>query len=456
MRTSDQHIEPKAVEGTAHDGAAPENEIAADRAGMDYHEGNGLSWRQALSILDEINSRLPSYLHGIERLDMISRIVASFSHEHRQVIRLFMTRILFELRRLEGSDVDLGSHGATGKIWFRIHGEKQPVDSLPPLPGSHADIFIMSLLTENQRTLLLKMRSLDFSYETHFNSSRQRYRATAYFDLEALALNMRAINATVFPFSVYGFHPAVARLMSLEHTKEGLILITGITGSGKSTTLDAIIDMNNRRTQSHIIIIGAPIEYIHTPMRSIVRHREVGLDVLSFKEGTVQALRQDPDIVVIGEMRDPETIMAALEITDSGHKVFSTLHTSSAVESIDRIVAECPVNEQERVRLRLADVLRIIVSQKLLPSTDGKRVLATEIVNVTAPVRAAIKNGNTGEIYQMITEGSQHGMHTMEQDLRRLVKKHIIRPEDAMNYANNKKRMHQLLNTKNLISEAMP
>lgn len=455
MRASDQHTEPvQTVEETIHDIPALDSETDAGLQSTEQHEGNGLSWQQALALLDEINKRLPVYLLGIERLDMIARIMASFSHEHRQILRLFMTRILYELRRLEGSDVDLGSHGAMGKIWFRIHGDKQPVDSLPPLPAPHADIFIMGLLTENQRKLLLKTRSLDFSYETHFNSSRQRYRATAYFDLEALALNMRAINATVLPFNSYGFHPSVARMMSLEHTKEGLILITGITGSGKSTTLDAIIDMNNRRTQSHIIIIGAPIEYIHTPMRSIIRHREVGLDVLSFKEGTVQALRQDPDIVVIGEMRDPETIMAALEITDSGHKVFSTLHTSSAVESIDRIVAECPVNEQERVRLRLADVLRIIVSQKLLPSTDGKRILATEIVNVTAPVKAAIKNGNTGEIYQMITEGRQYGMHTMEQDLRRLVKKHLIRPEDAMNYANNKKRMHQLLNTKNLIREA--
>jgi twitching motility protein PilT len=166
---------------------------------------------------------------------------------------------------------------------------------------------------------------------------------------------------------------------------------------------------------------------------------------MSFKQGTIEALRQDPDIIIIGEMRDPDTIMAALEVADSGHKVLSTLHTSSAIESIDRIIGEVPPIEQERVRNRLADILRCVISQKLVPSLDGKRVLAKEVMVMTPSIRAAIKNNNTGEIYQMIAEGAEFGMITMEQDLRRLYLERKISLETAINYANNKRRMQQLL-----------
>jgi twitching motility protein PilT len=222
-------------------------------------------------------------------------------------------------------------------------------------------------------------------------------------------------------------------------------LITGVTGSGKSSTLDSIIDANNRSMDAHIVIIGAPIETVHTPKRSIVRHREVGRDVLSFKDGVVQALRQDPNIIVIGEMRDPDTIMTALEITDSGHKVFSTLHTASAVESIDRIIGEMPTGEQERTRIRLADTLNCIVSQKLVPNSSGTRTLAKEVLLITSAVRAAIRNGNTGEIYQIIFESAEYGMITLEQDLLRLVRQRIITSDTAVHFANNKKRIEELL-----------
>ena len=168
--------------------------------------------------------------------------------------------------------------------------------------------------------------------------------------------------------------------------------------------------------------------------------------MLSFKEGATQALRQDPDIIVIGEMRDPDTILTALEITDSGHKVFSTLHTSSAVESIDRIIGEVPPIEQERVRNRLADVIRCVMSQKLVPSLDGKRYLAKEIMVATPSVKAAIKNNNTSEIYQMMSESSEQGMVTMEQDLKRLYLAKKVSLETAINFANNKRRLQQILN----------
>ena len=199
------------------------------------------------------------------------------------------------------------------------------------------------------------------------------------------------------------------------------------------------------RYRLHVVIISAPVEFVHKSNKCIIRHREVGRDVLTFKEGVIQALRQDPDIIVIGEMRDPDTILAALEVTDTGHKVFSTLHTSSAVESIDRIIAEVDPNEQERVRNRLADVLVAVVSQKLIPSLDGKRILAKEVLIVTPSVRAAVKNNNTSEIYMMINQGQQQGMITMEQDLKRLYQMKKISLENAMGYSNNKTRMQQIL-----------
>jgi twitching motility protein PilT len=235
------------------------------------------------------------------------------------------------------------------------------------------------------------------------------------------------------------------RAVSHNYVKFGLCLITGITGSGKSSTLDAIIDYHNKIDPAHIVIIASPLEFVHKSNVSMIRHREVGRDVLSFKEGVVQSLRQDPDIVVIGEMRDPDTIMAALELTDTGHKVFSTLHTSSAVESIDRIIAEVHPSEQDRVRNRLADVLVSVISQKLVPTTTGKVALAKEVLIMNPSVKAAIKNNNTSEIYMMINQGGQVGMNTMEQDLKRLYIQKKISLENAMAFANNKIRMQQIL-----------
>ena len=400
----------------------------------------------AMKVLEFVVRDMPPHYFGTEKQEFIAAKLAAIDEKAIAVLRLFYERILARMRALEASDIDLGSFGTKGRIWFRVHGNKLPQADLPELQSPFADVLIQSLLMPRQRESLVERRSLDFSYNVEEDGERYRYRGTAYFDLDAVGMNMRAITAKIRLYSSYSFHPNITNIVNLKNTKEGLILVTGITGSGKSTTLDAIIDANNNSVDAHIIIIGAPIEYVHTPARSVIRHREVGRDVMSFKDGTVQALRQDPDIVMIGEMRDPETIMAALEITDSGHKVFSTLHTSSAVESIDRIIGEVPPVEQDRVRNRLADVLKLVVSQKLVPTVDRKRALAKEVLIVTPSVRAAIKNGNTGEIYQMITEGGALGMVTMEQDLYRLYKSNSISIDEALNYANNKKRLRQLIN----------
>ncbi len=401
---------------------------------------------EAQKLLKNLATQLPTTVTGLERQMMIGDVLARMDESDKQRLRALMNYFLNKMLSVSASDIDMGGYGSQGTIWFRVYGSKKPEKTLGQYSPDENNFLIQSILGERQRTFLYENRNLDFSHMLYLeNGEFRRFRADAYFDLDQLALNMRAISNTVRAYKGLELHQNVTRVLSLAGTKEGLCLVTGITGSGKSSTLDSIIDANNHAVDAHIVIIASPIEYVHKSDRCIIRHREIGRDVLSFKDGAIQALRQDPDIIMIGELRDPETIMTALEITDSGHKVFSTLHTASAVESIDRIIGETPPVEQERVRNRLADTLRCVMSQKLVPSLDGKRVMAKEVMLGMPSVRAAIKNNNTGEIYQMISEGVDQGMITMEMDLKRLYLQKKISLENALNYANNKRRMQQLL-----------
>lgn len=398
--------------------------------------------RSAKFVIDQI----PASERGLEYHQQIGEHVSALDQEVRNNLQHILDKYLLDMYSNEASDIDLGGAGCRGKIWYRIHGRKSPVKMEEYLSVKETDVLLHNAITPSQRAMLLKDKNLDFSYTIEKeDGTGLRFRADMYFDLDHLALNMRKIDAEIRPFKGLNVHPEIAKALSLKYYKYGLTLVTGITGSGKSSTLDTIIDANNRTVESHIVIVASPVELIHEPVRSVVRHREVGRDVPTFKEGAVQALRQDPDIIVIGELRDPETIMTALEITDSGHKTFGTLHTSSAMESIERIVGEVPPEEQNRVKSRLADVLTCVISQKLVSSLDGRRVMAKEVLLATTAVRAAIRNDNVNEIYQMMAEGGEIGMMTMEQDLKRLFQTGKISREEAVNNANNKKRFLQLI-----------
>ncbi|MDZ4182001.1 MAG: ATPase, T2SS/T4P/T4SS family, partial [Candidatus Cloacimonadaceae bacterium] len=331
------------------------------------------------------------------------------------------------------------------QVWVRVYGVKKPVSEYGEISNLETSAIILSWLSKNQKQILFRDLSVDFSLATTIDEIEARFRGTAYFDRGYLCANFRRVNEKLYSMESLGIPKPIVDRMNLKMEKTGLILITGITGSGKSTTLDAIIDMNNQQNAAHIVIIAHPIEFVHESKLCLVRHREVGVDVRSFEFGAIEALRQDPDIIMVGEMRDPLTISTVLEITDSGHKAFTTLHTSSAIDSIHRIIAEFPSEEQERIRNRLADVLSVTMSQKLVPTVDNKLVMAKEILSVDSSVRAAIRNKNIGEIYQMMIEGRKYGMCTLEQDLQELFKRGIITNKTAMNYANNKKRMLQLL-----------
>jgi len=396
-------------------------------------------------IIQKIGTGIPDNLSGVDRQKAIGEKINNVNYEDRTVLRKFLENAMSKMSENDASDIDLGGYGCKGVVWYRIHGVKTPDEQFGQFNQTETDILCQNLLTVSQMTHLYDNRNLDFSYQIETDGKMFRYRADMYFDFDHLALNCRFISDEIRPFKNLNFHPNVVKALSLMTDKQGLTLVTGITGSGKSTTLDSIIDANNKTIDAHIIIIASPIETVHKSIRCIMRHREVGRDVHSFKAGAIQALRQDPDIIVIGEMRDPDTIITALEITDSGHKVFSTLHTASAVESIDRIIAECPPAEQERVRERLADTLKCVISQKLVSTVDGKRTLTKEVMLITPSIKAAIKNNNTGEIYQMINEGKEMGMNTMEQDLFRLVNEGTISTQEAENFANNKKRLQELL-----------
>jgi len=398
----------------------------------------------ALSFAVEINSLVPFYLNGIDMCMVMDAWFAEHPQAKDECVTV-LKKLLIQMKNYNASDLDIGAPGCGETVWLRTYGVKKPIPDLGLFTLPEVTALILCWLHPNQKRILYDNKSIDFSVSILDDDSFQRFRGTVYFDRFYPAANFRRVNPKIFPLESLSLPAPIMEKIDLHYEKKGLILLTGITGSGKSTTLDSIIDLNNKHNQSHIVIIANPIEYVHPSIKSIVRHREVGVDTESFQHGAIEALRQDPDIIVVGEMRDASTISTVLEITDSGHKTFSTLHTSSATDSVHRIVAEFPPEEQERIRNRLADVLSVIISQKLVPTVDNKLVLAKEILNVDSSVQAAIRNKNIGEIYQMMIEGRKIGMTTMEQDLQRLYKSGLITNRTAMNFANNKTRMMQLL-----------
>jgi twitching motility protein PilT len=310
---------------------------------------------------------------------------------------------------------------------IRVRGHLERLEGLEPLvPEDTQQLLYRVLSSEQQKQLEIK-RQLDFAYGI---PGLARFRVNVFFQREALGAAFRLIPHDIKSLEELGLPSS---LHSLTEKPRGLVLVTGPTGSGKSTTLAAIVDEINRTRPDHILTIEDPIEFVHKHKRCVVNQREIGPDAVSFGEALRAALRQDPDVILLGEMRDLETISTALTAAETGHLVFGTLHTQSASSTVDRIIDVFPAAQQEQVRIQIAGSLQGVVTQALLPTADGQgRVAALEVLYPDDAVRNLIRQGKVEQIYSIMQTGTSKGMQTMEQALSELVLRRIITADVAM------------------------
>lgn len=318
--------------------------------------------------------------------------------------------------RARASDVHLT---ANHPPLMRVDGDLAPISGhMEPTSANWLEGAIGGILSADQVAEFRQHGEVDLSIAV---PDVARFRVNVFRQLGQVAVALRFIADKTKPLEELGV-PAVAR--DLVMRPRGLVLVTGPTGSGKSTTLSAMIDIVNRTKPAHIVTVEDPVEFQHTSKRSLIHQREIGSDTASFSEALRRVLRQDPDIILIGELRDPVSISTALTAAETGHLVLSTLHTQSAAKSINRIVDAFPPDQQTQVRTQLGDTLQGIVTQTLLPmAQSGGRVIATEVLINTPAIANLIREGEVSQIYSMLQAGGALGMHTLDQDLRRLVEK---------------------------------
>jgi twitching motility protein PilT len=311
---------------------------------------------------------------------------------------------------------------------MRVHGALQAIDQ-EPLSSEAIGELVKQLLTPERQKLLAAMEEVDFAINWH---DRCRFRANAYVQRGSPAIALRVI-----PYEIPRMEdillPPVAQ--DLVKQRQGLVLVTGPTGAGKSTTLAAMVDWINTNLACHIITIEDPMEYVHRHKRSIVDQREVGVDTKSFSSALRAALREDPDVVLLGEMRDLETIRTAVTVAETGHLVFATLHTNDTSQAIDRIIDVFPGDQQQQIRVQLAATLSAVIYQQLLPRRDAGQAAAYEVLIANQAVRNMIREGQTRQIRNVITTSSQVGMQTLEKSLTELVRNGIVDYNEALGRA---------------------
>lgn len=322
---------------------------------------------------------------------------------------------------------------------LRIDGTLVPMD-LPPFEPADLQSLIESILTDEQREVFRREHELDFGYSVPGVS---RFRVNVFMQRGAMGTAIRAIPMKVPTIQELGLPDGIERLGDLPR---GLVLVTGPTGSGKSTTLAALINYINHHRSCHIVTVEDPIEYLHRDVKCIIDQREVGADTHSFGHALRHVLRQDPDVILIGEMRDLETIATAITSAETGHLVFATLHTQSAAQAVERIVDVFPPYQQNQVRMQLSLSLEGVLSQSLLPRADGRgRVAALEVLMMTPAVRNLIREGKTFQLPTTIQSGAKDGMQTLDQALRRLVERGLVTYEEAAARAANLVEFEQLM-----------
>ncbi len=312
---------------------------------------------------------------------------------------------------------------------LRIDGALMPAAGTQPLDEAAVERLVFQILDEDQRQILLKDKEFDFSFAF---GTLGRFRVNAFHERGNLAAALRLIPNEIKSAAELGMPPIISTFAEFPR---GLVLVTGPTGSGKSTTLASLIDKINTEKSHHIITIEDPIEFTHKSKKSVVVQREVHYDTYSFSAALRSSLRQDPDVVLIGEMRDLETISAAITIAETGHLVFATLHTNSAAQSIDRMIDVFPPHQQPQSRAQLSNILQAIVSQRLVPSIGGGRVVAAEVLIANPAVRNIIREGKSHQLDAVIQTSAEQGMQTMDRTLANLVQSGTITYDSAREYA---------------------
>ena len=312
---------------------------------------------------------------------------------------------------------------------LRIDGALTAMHGASPLNEESVENLVFALLDEDQKQILLRDKEFDFSFAF---GDLGRFRVNAFHERGNLAAAMRLIPNEIRTVEQLGLPPVLNKFTQFPR---GLVLITGPTGSGKSTTLAALINKINTERAAHIITVEDPIEYTHQSKRGVMVQREVHYDTYSFSTALRSVLREDPDVVLIGEMRDLETIAAAITIAETGHLVFATLHTNSASQSIDRMIDVFPTHQQPQVRSQLGNILMAVSSQRLIPALGGGRVVAAEMLIATPAVRNIIREGKNYQLEAVIQTGAEYGMQSMDRTLVNLVHGGIISYDEARNFA---------------------
>jgi twitching motility protein PilT len=309
---------------------------------------------------------------------------------------------------------------------LRVQGDLYPVEGARPLTADDTESMVAELLTPSQSAAFATRQDYDFSFSWR---DQARIRGNAFVQRNQTALALRMIPRDVPSMETLGL-PAILKELTSHH--QGLILVTGPTGSGKSTSLAAMVDKINTTRACHILTIEDPIEYVHDHKRSAVNQREVGSDTPSFPDALRSALREDPDVLLVGEMRDLESIQFALTIAETGHLVFATLHTNDTAQSISRMIDVFPAGQQDQVRVQLAAALTGVVYQRLIPRIGGGLVAAYEVLVANSAVRNLIKEGKTHQLRNVLVTGQREGSITLEHSLSRLIRAGVVRYEDAV------------------------
>src|ERR671913_178500 len=357
---------------------------------------------------------------------------------NESVPQISLSELLRKLAELGGSDLHITT-GSPPQV--RVDGHLRPLESYRVLNSADTKQLAYSVLTDAQKHRFEEALELDFSFGVR---SLSRFRANLFNQRGAVGAVFRAIPYEIKSFDDLGLPPVVSTLCD---RPRGLILVTGPTGSGKSTTLAAMLDKVNRERHEHIVTIEDPIEFLHSHKSCIVNQREVGADTKGFSDALRTALRQDPDVVLVGEMRDLETIESALRIAETGHLTFATLHTNSAASTINRIIDVFPSGQQSQIRAQLSLVLEGILCQTLIPRVDGRgRAMALEILVPNPAIRNLIREDKVHQIYSMMQTGQgKHGMQTFNQALATLYHKRLITIEVAMQRSSNADELRELI-----------